>query len=130
MAGQIPDKLLDLFKKPAVANLATLMPAGTPQVTPVWVDYDGQHVLINTSKGRQKELNMERNPKVGLDIVDPSNQFHWLSIRGRVAEITENGAVENINQLSRKYTGHDYPELQPGEVRVICKITPEHVTGQ
>ena len=130
MAERIPDTLLDLFKKPVVANLATLMPAGTPQVTPVWVDYDGQYVLINTAKGRQKERNMERNPQVGLDIVDPSDQFHWLSVRGRVAEITENGAIEHIHQLSRKYIGHDYDQFVPGETRVICKIAPEHVLGQ
>jgi PPOX class probable F420-dependent enzyme len=130
MAERIPDTLLDLFKKPIVANLATLMPAGTPQVTPVWVDYDGQYVLINTAKGRQKERNMERNPRVGLDMVDPNDQFHWLSVRGRVAEITENGAIDNINQLSRKYTGHEYDQFVPGETRVICKIALEHVTGQ
>jgi PPOX class probable F420-dependent enzyme len=129
MAEHIPEKLQDLFKIPAVANLATLMPNGSPQVTPVWVDYDGQYVIINTSKGRQKERNMERNPRVALDIVDPKNQFHWLSIRGHVAEITEQGAVANINQLSRKYTGHDYQGFVPGETRVMCKIIPDHVSG-
>lgn len=129
MAESIPAKLQDLFKIPAVANLATLMPNGSPQVTPVWVEYDGQYVIINTSKGRQKERNIERNHQVALDIVDPSNQFHWLSIRGHVEEITEQDAVANINQLSRKYTGHDYQNFVPGETRVMCKIVPDHVSG-
>ncbi len=129
MAERIPEKLQELFKIPAVANLATLMPNGSPQVTPVWVDYDGQYVIVNTSKNRQKARNMERHHQVALDIVDPKNQFHWLSIRGHVEEITEQGAVENINQLSRKYTGHDYQNFVPGETRVICKIVPDHVTG-
>src|SRR5437764_11433276 len=96
MAERIPETALDLFQKPALANLATIMPDGTPQVTPVWVDFDGTYVLVNTIKGRQKALNMERQPKVGLDIVDPGNPWHWLSIRGHIAEITEEGANEHI----------------------------------
>ncbi len=127
MSQQIPDKALDLFQKPALANLATIMPDGTPQVTPVWVDFDGTHVRINTARGRRKAVNMEQNPKVGLDIVDPSDDFHWISIRGHIAEITEEGANDHINSLSHKYTGGDYQGFRPGEVRVIYKITPDRV---
>ena len=87
MTAQIPDKALDLFQKPALAHFATLMPDGSPQITPVWVDYDGTHVLINTSAGRRKDQNVRERPQVALDIVDPQNPFHYLSIRGRVRRI-------------------------------------------
>src|SRR5215472_12637614 len=102
MAEQIPQNALDLFQKPALANLATIMPDGTPQVTPVWVDFDGTHILVNTARGRRKVENMQQHPKVGLDIVDPANPWHWLSIRGKIEEITENGAVEHLDKLSKK----------------------------
>jgi PPOX class probable F420-dependent enzyme len=128
MSERIPENVLDLFQKPALAHLATIMPDGTPQVTPVWVDYDGTHVLVNTAKGRQKALNMQKQPKVGLDIVDPANPFHSLAVRGRVVEITENGADAHIDKLAKKYIGQDkYPYRQPGEVRVLVKIEPDRV---
>lgn len=128
MAERIPDNALDLFEKPALAHLATIMPDGTPQVTPVWVDYDGTHVLINTAKGRRKALNMETQPKVGLDIVDPANPFHWLSVRGYVESYTEDGADAHIDKMSKKYTGQDtYAGHQPDVKRVIYKILPERV---
>jgi PPOX class probable F420-dependent enzyme len=125
---KIPENSLDLFKKPALANLATIMPDGTPQVTPVWVDFDGTHILINTVKGRQKALNMNREAKVGLDIVDPDNPWHWLSIRGHVAEVDEAGANAHIDKMAKKYTGQEkYSWHQPGDVRAIYKIVPERV---
>jgi PPOX class probable F420-dependent enzyme len=128
MSQPIPENALDLFQKPILAHLATVMPDGTPQVTPVWVDFDGTYILINTSRGRRKELNLRARPQVGVEIIDPANNYHWLSVRGKVAEITEEGALAHINKLAKKYTGNDqYQNLQPGEVRVICKITPERV---
>lgn len=131
MAERIPENALDLFQKPILANLATVMPDGTPQVTPVWVDYDGTYVLVNTAKGRRKALNMDKRPKVGLDLVDPSNPWHWLSVRGRIAEATEEGADDHIDKLTQKYTGQPkYSFRQPGEVRVIYKIVPERVIAQ
>ncbi len=130
MAERIPDNVLDLFQKPVLANVATVMPDGTPQVTPVWVDFDGSHILVNTVKGRRKVLNMQERPKVGLDMVDTENPFHWLSVRGHVVEITEAGANDHIDKLAKKYVGQDkYPFHQPGEVRVICKIQPERVVA-
>ena len=130
MAERIPDNVLDLFQKPVLANVATIMPDGTPQVTPVWVDFDGSHILVNTVKGRRKVLNMQERPQVGLDMVDTENQFHWLSVRGHVIEITEAGANDHIDKLAKKYIGQDkYPFHQPGEVRVICKIQPERVVA-
>ena len=88
MAATIPEKYLDLFKKKAFANLATLMPDGTPQVTPVWVDYDGNHVLVNTARGRQKDKNMQKNATVSMAILDPDNPYRYLEIRGKVDGVT------------------------------------------
>ncbi len=124
----IPEKFLDLFRKKAFANLATLMPDGQPQVTPVWCDYDGEHVLINSARGRVKDRNMERDPRVSLAIMDPDNPYRYLGIRGRVVEVTEQSASEHIYKMAKKYLGADrYPYRQPGEVRVLFKIKPERV---
>ena len=126
----IPDSHLDLFKKKAFANLATLMPSGQPQVTPVWVDYDGHHVVINTAEGRQKDKYLQRDGRVALSIMDPDNPYRYLEVRGQVAERTRNGADQHIDAMAKKYLGKDkYPFAQPGEVRVIFKVKPEHVTS-
>ena len=125
----IPEKYLDLFQKKVFAQLATLMPDGSPQVSPVWVDYDGQHIVINSAKGRVKDKNMRRDPRVGLDLVDPENPYRHLSVRGRVVDITEKGADAHIDKLAKKYLGVDkYPYRQPSETRVMYKIQPEHTT--
>ena len=130
MAGAIPDKYADLFQKRAFANLATLMPDGRPQVTPVWVDYDGEHVIFNSAKGRQKDRNVRRDPRVSMAIIDPDNPYRYLEIRGRVVEITEDGAADHIHKMAKKYLGVDkYPYGQPGEVRVLYKIEPEKVSS-
>jgi PPOX class probable F420-dependent enzyme len=122
----IPEKFSDLFNKKAFANLATVMPDGTPQVTPVWVDYDGKHVIFNSAEGRQKDRNLRRNPNVALSIVDPDNPYRYLQVRGKVVEITKNGADQHIDKLAKKYLGKDkYPNRQPGEVRVMYKVQPE-----
>jgi PPOX class probable F420-dependent enzyme len=124
------EKYSDLFEKPAFAHLATLMPDGRPQVTPVWCDFDGQYVRINSAKGRQKDRNMRRDPRVSLSLMDPENPYRYIEIRGRVAEITEEGADDHINKLAKKYLGVDtYPYRGPNEVRVIYKIEPEHTSG-
>ncbi len=122
----IPEKYLDLFQKKAFLQLATLMADGSPHVSPVWCEYDGKHILINSAKGRVKDINMRRDPRVGLDILDPDNPYRHVSIRGRVVEITEKGADEHIDKLTKKYTGQEkYPYRGPGEIRVIYKIEPE-----
>jgi PPOX class probable F420-dependent enzyme len=129
MALPIPDKFLDLFQKRAFANLATLMPDGTPQVTPVWVDFDGTHVVVNSARGRQKDRNMKRNAAVALSIQDPDNPYRYLEVRGKVAEITENGADAHIDKMAKKYLGQEkYPGHRPGEVRVLYKILPAKTT--
>jgi PPOX class probable F420-dependent enzyme len=127
MAESIPEKYRDLFQKRAFAHLATLMPDGRPQVTPVWCDYDGQDVLFNSARGRQKDRNIRRDPRVAISVMDPDNPYRYLEIRGRVVEISEDGADAHIDQLAKKYLGVDkYPYRQPGEVRVLYKIRPEH----
>ena len=124
----IPDSFADLFQKKAFAQLATIMPDGSPQVTPVWCEFDGKHVVVNSAKGRTKDLNMRRNPNVALSIQDPENPYRHLSLKGKVVEITENGADANIDKLSKKYTGKDvYPNRRSGEVRVIYRILPEKI---
>jgi PPOX class probable F420-dependent enzyme len=128
MSQSIPDKYRDLFTKRAFASLATLMPDGSPQVTPVWVDLEGDLVLVNTARGRQKDKNMRRDPRVAMAIIDPENPYRYLEIRGRVAEITEEGADAHIDKMAKKYLGADkYPYRQPSETRVIFKIQPERV---
>ncbi|HEY2921780.1 MAG TPA: PPOX class F420-dependent oxidoreductase [Candidatus Binatia bacterium] len=125
----IPEQFKDLFTKVAFAHLATLMADGSPQVTPVWVDYDGAYVRVNSAKGRVKDKNMRRDKRVALSIQDPDNPYRYLAIRGEVAEITENGADAHIDALAKKYLGKDrYPFRSPGEVRVIYKIRPDKVS--
>jgi PPOX class probable F420-dependent enzyme len=129
MSHVIPEKYVDLFQKRAFANLGTLMPDGRPQVTPVWCDFDGQHVIFNSARGRQKDRNVRRDPRVALAIVDPDNPYRYLEIRGTVVEITEDGADQHIDKMAKKYLGVDkYPYAKPGEVRVMYKIRPEHTS--
>jgi PPOX class probable F420-dependent enzyme len=129
MAATIPESFRDLFTKVAFAHLATLMPDGTPQVTPVWVDYDGTHVRVNSARGRLKDKNMRRDKRVALSIQDPENAYRYIAVRGEVVEITEQGADADIDKLAKKYLGKDrYPFRSAGEVRVIYKIRPEKVS--
>ena len=129
MAEQIADGIKDILNKPGYAHLATLMKDGSPQVTPVWYDFDGTHIRINTAKGRLKDKNMRRDKQVALSIQDPDNPYRYLAIRGDVDEITENGADAHIDSLAKKYLGKDrYPFRATGEVRVIYKIRPEKVS--
>ena len=124
----IPDKYLDLFEKRAFAHLATLMPDGSPQVTPVWVDFDGTFVLVNSAKGQQKDLNMKRDGRVALSIQDPEDPYRYMQVRGHVVEITDQGADAHIDKMTKKYLGKDvYPNRTPGMVRLIYKIKPEKV---
>lgn len=130
MAKMIPEKYRDLFDKRAFGMLATLMPDGWPQVTPVWCDWDGQHVRVNSARGRQKDRNLRRDPRVTITLVDPDNPYRYVEIRGRVAEITEQSADAHIDRLAKKYLNVEkYPYRQPGEVRVIYRIKPERVAG-
>jgi PPOX class probable F420-dependent enzyme len=128
MAATIPASHLDLFKKPAFASLATVNADGTPQVTPVWVDWDGTHVLVNTARGRVKDRNLQRDPRVALSIPDPENPYRYLGIQGRVVKMTEEGADAHIDKMAKKYLNKDkYPFRAPGEQRVLVAIEPSKV---
>ena len=124
----IPQTHRDLLDKKAFAHLATVGPDGTPQVTPVWIDFDGRHVRFNTARGRVKTRNFERNPTVALSIQDPENPYRYMQVKGRVVEVTEQGADAHIDALAKKYLGQDrYPHRRPGEVRVTVKVAPEKI---
>ncbi len=109
------------------ANVATLMRDGSPQVTPVWIDRDGELVLFNTAEGRVKHRNLRRDPHVALSIYDQNNPYEHVTIRGHVVEMTNTGADEHIDRLSLKYAGRKFTH-RPGEKRVIIKIKPERIS--
>ena len=125
----IPEQYLDLFtQKKAFANLATVMPDGTPQVTPVWFDLKDGVVRVNTAKGRVKARNMREGAPVALAIMDPDNAYRYVQLRGRVRRVTEEGAGAHIDSLAKKYIGKDkYPWSRPGEVRVMFEIEPRAI---
>ena len=123
------EKFRDLLEGKGYAHLATLMPDGSPQVTPVWFDYDGTYILISTLLDRVKGRNVTRDPRVSVEIMDPANPGRYVQIRGRVVELDEANAMTQVHKLARKYTGEDFQWIQPGERRVILKILPEHVSG-
>jgi PPOX class probable F420-dependent enzyme len=118
----------DLLREPFIGFVATVMSDGSPQVTPVWVDTDGENVLFNTARGRVKDLNLKRDPRIAISVVDPKDpDGRALAVRG-VAEMTEEGAKEHIDKLAKKYGGYDeYPWLEPGEQRVIVKIRAKSI---
>ena len=119
-----------LFEAPNFAHLATLMPDGAPQVTPVWVDIEDGRILVDTAEGRVKPRNVRHDPRVAISIYNQSNPYSAAFIRGRVVEITHEGADELIDKLAKKYIGQDrYPWRQPGEQRVVLVIEPEHVSS-
>src|SRR6476620_5778893 len=124
----IPASHADLLEKKAFANLSTLNADGSPQVTPVWVDYDGTNVMVNTARGRVKTKNLEREPRVALSIADPENPYRYLGIQGRVVEMTDQGGDAHIDKMAKKYLGKDsYPARKAGEVRLVVKIAPDKV---
>src|SRR5438132_7082888 len=125
---KIPDSYKDIVQKKSFANLATVMPDGTPQVTPVWFDMSGDRIRVNTARGRVKDRNMQKNAAVALAILDPDNPYRHIAVRGRIANVTEEGADAHIDSLAKKYMGVDkYPFRQPSEVRVIYEIEPTSV---
>ena len=122
-------KYRDIFDKKTFCHVATVGKDGTPQVTPVWCEFDGTHIVFNTARGRVKDKNLAKNPRVAVTASDPDNPYRYVQVRGRVTEITEQGADAHIDRLAKKYMGTDtYPFRQPGEQRVIFVIQPERVS--
>ena len=131
MAAHLSPGVQKLFTEPNFGHIATVMPDGSPQVTPVWVDTDGTHIIFNTAEGRQKTRNLHRGGRVAISITDRNNPYTFATVRGRVVEMTHEGADEHIDKMAKKYLGQDrYPYRRPEEQRVIVKILPEHVSGQ
>ena len=131
---RVPDSHLDLLTRPIHGVLTTMMPDGQPQSSLVWVDYDGECALVNTTRERQKGRNIAANPKVSLLVVDPANTGRFIQIRG-CAELVEEGAIDQLDGATRRYTshpcfyGHVYPvEQQLRETRVICRIHATRIT--
>jgi PPOX class probable F420-dependent enzyme len=128
-AAPLPARFSDvLTRKKALASLATVDPDGTPQVTPVWFDVAGDRIRINTARGRIKDRNMQKNAAVALSIVDPDNAYRHVSMRGRIVNVTEQGADAHIDSLAKKYLGVDKYKRKAGEVRVIYEIEPTSVS--
>lgn len=124
----VPESHKDILLGKNFAHVATVMPNGNPQVTPVWVDFDGTNVLFNTAEGRQKTRSLDRNGKVALSVTDSQNPYRYIQVRGTVVERTRDGADAHIDKLAKKYMGVDsYPNRRADEQRVIYKIRPDHV---
>jgi PPOX class probable F420-dependent enzyme len=127
----IPERFHDLFEKRTFAHFATKMPDGTPQVTPVWVDYDPEsgHLLVNTERERRKEKNVRADPQVGVSMVDPEDPYRFVSVRGEVVEATEAGADEHIDALAERYFDvAEYPNRDREEhPRVVLRISTDEV---
>ena len=135
MRVPIPDSHSDLLQRRVHGVLTTMMPDGTPQSSIVWVDYDGEQVLLNTTLERQKGRNMQAIPKVTILVIDPMDGSRWIQVQGRVAEMTQDGAETHADKLTQRYTGkqHFYrdiypPEQKQKETRVIVKIEPIKVS--
>jgi PPOX class probable F420-dependent enzyme len=129
MTVAIPEQMKDLLSRPkkAFAFLALVKSDGTPQVTPIWFDFDGTYFIFNTARGRVKDRIMKKHPAVAFTIPDPANPYRYLQVSGRVVVETEEGARAEIEDLNEKYHGRrEYP-VNPGEVRVTYKVLPERV---
>jgi PPOX class probable F420-dependent enzyme len=128
MATSISPGFKKLLSEPAFAEIATLMEDGSPQITQVWVDTDGEHILINTAENRQKTRNVRRDPRVAVNVVDPNNAWRLASVRGKVVDVTTEGSDDLIDRLAKKYLGQEkYPNRRADEVRVTLKIAPEKI---
>ncbi|MEN9938967.1 MAG: hypothetical protein RLZZ387_5546 [Chloroflexota bacterium] len=123
---EIPASHIDLLERPLIGALATTLPDGTPQVTPVWFSFEGGMIYVNTAVGRLKDKAVRARPYLALMVVDPGNPYRYLQVRGPVVEMNEEEGAAHINALSHRYTGNDY-DLPAGQQRVRYAIAPERV---
>jgi PPOX class probable F420-dependent enzyme len=131
MADTLSDKARALIARPVLASLTTLGKDGSPQVTPLWIDQDGDDLVFNTAKGRVKARHMENDPRVAVSVVDPDDQYNVVALRGTVVDITTEGADDHIDALAKKYLGVDsYHMRQEGEVRVKVRVRTDHIAMQ
>ncbi len=130
MTTKLSKKARSLVSRPVIANVATVDAKGEPQLTPVWIDVEGDDLVFNSARGRAKANNLERNPHVAVSVVDPDDPYNVVVVRGS-AEPTEEGADAHIDSLAKKYLGVDsYPMRRPGETRVKYRVRPDHVVMQ
>ncbi|MDA8356019.1 MAG: PPOX class F420-dependent oxidoreductase [Actinomycetota bacterium] len=131
MPDVLSDKARQLIARPVLATLATVAPDGGPQVTPLWIEVDGDDLLVNTARGRAKARNVERDDRVAVSVIDPDDPYNVVMVRGTVSEITTDGADAHIDHLAHKYLGVDeYPMRQPGEVRLKIRIRTDRIPMQ
>jgi PPOX class probable F420-dependent enzyme len=129
--GKITEEVAKLLQNKNFVFLATLMNDGSPQITPTWVDIQNDKILINTAEGRVKHKNVSRDPRVAISVIDQSNPYNMVTIRGTVEELVAEGADEHIDKLAKKYLGMDkYPFRSPTEKRIILKIKPMKIFHQ
>lgn len=122
----IPEKYNDLLQSNALANIATIGPEGAPQNNPVWFEYDGEHIKFSQTQHRQKLRNLERDPRIAITIVDPTNPFRYVEIRGAMAKVEPDPDNAFINKMAKKYMGQDvYPWHKPGDQRMVVYVKPE-----
>ncbi|MGA7732675.1 MAG: PPOX class F420-dependent oxidoreductase [Chloroflexia bacterium] len=120
----------DLLESTALAHVATIGPKGEPQANPVWFGWDGERIRFSQTKTRQKYLNLQREPRIALSIVDPTNPYRYLEVRGVVEKIEEDPNQDFINSMAKKYMGEDkYPWHRPSDERVVVVVKPVHTTG-
>ena len=128
MADVLSEKSRALIARPVLASLATLNPDGSPQITPLWVDLDGDDVVFNTAQGRKKARNLERDARVAVTVIDPDDQYNVVAFRGTVTDVTTDGADAHIDALAKKYLGVDtYPMRSDDEVRIRVTVRTDHI---
>lgn len=125
----IPATHEDIFETAPIATIASFLPSGHPQVTPVWVDYDGEHVLVVTRKGARKHENVKHDPRVTVTAIDPEDRHRYVEIRGEVEVLTEEGARAFSDRMARRYWGVEENPIAPDRPRVLLKIRPERVVA-
>jgi PPOX class probable F420-dependent enzyme len=131
MPDTLSTKARELISRPVLASLATLNPDGSPQLTPLWVDLDGDDVVFNTAQGRIKARNFERDRRVAVSVIDPDDQYNVVAFRGTVIDVTTDGADEHIDAMAKKYLGVDsYPMRREGEVRIRVVVRTDHIAMQ
>jgi PPOX class probable F420-dependent enzyme len=131
MADVLSEKARALITRPVLASLATLNPDGSPQITPLWVDLDGDDVVFNTAQGRKKARNLERDSRVAVTVIDPDDQYNVVAFQGTVTDVATEGADAHIDALAKKYLGVDaYPMRREGEVRLRVTVRTDHIAMQ
>jgi PPOX class probable F420-dependent enzyme len=131
MADVLSEKARVLISRPVLASLATLNPDGSPQITPLWVDLDGDDVVFNTAQGRKKARNLERDARVAVTVIDPDDPYNVVAFQGTVTDVTTDGADAHIDSLAKKYLGVDsYPMRREGEVRIRVTVRTDHIAMQ